>query len=93
MTMKLAGLLLITLTIPAVAQAPANYPAPVEADYVIRNFVFSTGDTMPELRIHYTTIGKPAPRAASRAEPTTTSCRRLRREWWQEHGALVLFDR
>ena len=58
---KLSAVLATVLTANAVAQAPTNYPSPVEADYVIRNFVFTTGDTMPELRIHYTTIGKPSP--------------------------------
>src|SRR5690348_3778663 len=37
----------------------ADYPAPVEADYVIRNFQFSKGETLPELRIHYRTLGTP----------------------------------
>src|SRR5690349_9821775 len=37
----------------------AEYPAPVEADYVIRNFKFSTGESLPELRIHYRTLGTP----------------------------------
>jgi len=40
------------------AQA-AEYPAPVERDFVLRNFKFSNGTTLPELRIHYRTIGKP----------------------------------
>lgn len=30
----------------------------VEADYVIRNFEFESGDTLPELLIHYTTLGR-----------------------------------
>src|SRR5256714_9146165 len=36
---------------------PRNYPAPVEGDYVIQNFRFHSGETLPELRIHYRTIG------------------------------------
>jgi homoserine O-acetyltransferase/O-succinyltransferase len=36
----------------------ADYPAPVEGDHVIRNFRFLSGDVLPEVRIHYTTIGK-----------------------------------
>ena len=38
----------------------ADYPAPTEGDFVIRNFKFSSGESSPELRIHYRTIGKPA---------------------------------
>ena len=37
----------------------ATYPAPVEADYIIRNFTFGTGEVLPELRMHYRTIGTP----------------------------------
>ena len=37
----------------------AEYPAPVEGDFVLRNFRFASGETMPELRIHYRTIGEP----------------------------------
>ncbi len=49
-------LLLITVSIDASA---AGYPDPVEGDFVIRNFKFRSGDTLPELRIHYRTIGVP----------------------------------
>jgi homoserine O-acetyltransferase/O-succinyltransferase len=37
----------------------ADYPAPREADWVAKDFRFHTGETMPELRLHYTTIGEP----------------------------------
>jgi homoserine O-acetyltransferase len=37
----------------------AEYPAPVEAEYTIRDFKFASGDTLPELRVHYRTLGKP----------------------------------
>ena len=30
-----------------------------EADFVIRGFRFESGDTLPDLRIHYTTLGQP----------------------------------
>ena len=35
----------------------ADYPAPKEGDWVARDFRFSTGEVMPELRLHYRTIG------------------------------------
>src|SRR5690242_15387489 len=38
----------------------ADYPAPREADWVAKDFRFHTGETMPELRLHYTTVGEPA---------------------------------
>jgi homoserine O-acetyltransferase len=36
----------------------ADYPAPQEADWIARDFKFHTGETMPQLRLHYTTIGE-----------------------------------
>ena len=53
-----AGLLL-ALTFAAVAAAQAQYPAPVEGDFVISNFRFTSGETLPQLRLHYRTVGKP----------------------------------
>lgn len=37
----------------------ASYPTPTEGDWTIRNFQFTTGEILPELKLHYTTIGKP----------------------------------
>jgi len=37
----------------------ADYPAPTEGDYVVRDFKFTSGETLPELRLHYRTLGKP----------------------------------
>jgi homoserine O-acetyltransferase len=36
-----------------------QFPAPVEKDFVVRNFRFQNGATLPEVRIHYRTIGTP----------------------------------
>ena len=41
----------------SVARA-AEYPAPTEGDFVVRDFKFASGETMPELRLHYRTLGK-----------------------------------
>ncbi len=38
----------------------ADYPAPQQGDFTIRDFKFHTGETMPELRIHYATVGEPS---------------------------------
>lgn len=37
----------------------ADYPARKQGDWIARDFKFHTGQTMPELRLHYTTIGEP----------------------------------
>jgi homoserine O-acetyltransferase len=37
----------------------ADYSPPTEGDYTIRDFKFASGETLPELRLHYRTLGKP----------------------------------
>jgi homoserine O-acetyltransferase len=44
----------------AVATLAADYPAPKEGSWVVRDFRFHTGEVLPELRLHYTTVGAPA---------------------------------
>jgi homoserine O-acetyltransferase len=36
----------------------AQVPASVEADFVVKDFHFRSGEVLPEVRIHYATIGK-----------------------------------
>jgi len=37
-----------------------NYPTPAQGDYVVRDFKFKSGEVLPELRLHYATLGAPA---------------------------------
>jgi len=37
----------------------ADYPTPRQADWTAKDFKFHTGETLPELRLHYTTVGEP----------------------------------
>ena len=41
------------------AAGAADYPAPKQGDWIAKDFKFHTGEVMPELRLHYTTIGEP----------------------------------
>jgi homoserine O-acetyltransferase len=50
------SLALATAT-PSAAQA--TWPTPHEGDFIIHNFHFQSGETLPEVRMHYTTLGKP----------------------------------
>ena len=50
---------------PSAAQQAAT-PATTEGDYVAKNFRFGSGESLPELRLHYTTLGKPARDAQGR---------------------------
>jgi homoserine O-acetyltransferase len=66
--MKLTDLVAVTmLGLPVAMIAPptraADYPAPVQGDWVVKDFRFHTGEVLPDLRLHYTTVG------ASTGEP------------------------
>ncbi len=37
----------------------ANYPSPAEGDFLIRDFRFVSGESLPEVRVHYRTLGTP----------------------------------
>src|SRR5690348_13421574 len=73
--------LLIGLTGPAGLAAPTPAPAtaaprtapppiagvtPVPGDYTIKNFAFTSGEKLPEVRLHYATLGTPKRDAAGR---------------------------
>jgi homoserine O-acetyltransferase len=44
----------------AFSASAADYPAPKEGSFVLRDFKFHTGEVMPELRVHYRTVGEPS---------------------------------
>src|SRR5437870_10719440 len=46
------------LIIAASSALAADYPAPAEGDFTVRDFKFASGETLPELRLHYRTLGK-----------------------------------
>jgi homoserine O-acetyltransferase/O-succinyltransferase len=53
-----------TLLILVIALAPARIgvaqsPTPVQGDFILKDFTFRSGEALPELRIHYRTLGKP----------------------------------
>ena len=60
---SLAALLLVCSAGGAVAQTDPG-PRPTEGDFIIKDFHFQSGETLPELRIHYTTFGHPVRDAA-----------------------------
>ncbi|HEY7402780.1 MAG TPA: alpha/beta fold hydrolase [Candidatus Angelobacter sp.] len=43
----------------AVQTAPPAYPNQKEADFVIPGFKFQSGESLPALKLHYTTVGTP----------------------------------
>ena len=50
----------IIFSLTSFSAVAADYPAPKQGDWVARDFKFHTGEVMPELRIHYTTVGEPS---------------------------------
>jgi homoserine O-acetyltransferase len=54
------------LVVAAGVSLQAAVPAPVEGDFVVKDFRFRDGETMAELRLHYQTLGKAARDAAGR---------------------------
>jgi homoserine O-acetyltransferase/O-succinyltransferase len=57
------ALFTIALAVVSFSASAADYPAPTETDWIARDFKFHTGEVIPELRLHYTTIGKPSGQA------------------------------
>jgi homoserine O-acetyltransferase len=58
-------LVLIFLAAQAVGQS-ATWPAPHESDFIVHDFHFQSGESMPEVQMHYTTLGKPMKDASGR---------------------------
>jgi homoserine O-acetyltransferase len=58
--------LLAALALLAAAPALAQPAAGTEGDFVLRRFRFTDGSVLPELRIHYTTLGRPRRDAAGK---------------------------
>ena len=56
-TLRLAAGVLLSLG--TFAAGAAEYPAPKEASFVAKDFKFHTGEVLPEIRLHYRTIGEP----------------------------------
>jgi homoserine O-acetyltransferase len=67
---RLLAVLAILLAVPAAA---ADYPTPQEGDWIAKDFKFRTGEVMPELRLHYRTIGDPKNPAVLMLHGTTGS--------------------
>ncbi len=57
---RLQAAVAIALALACGAAQAADYPAPKQGDWIARDFKFHTGEVMPELRLHYTTVGEPS---------------------------------
>lgn len=52
-------ILALLATLPSTAQAQLPFPAPTEADFIARDFRFESGETLPDVRLRYRTVGTP----------------------------------
>jgi len=62
-TLLAAAAVVMVLASAATAQ---SWPVPKEGDFLVRDFVFRSGETLAELRLHYATLGSPQRDATGR---------------------------
>jgi homoserine O-acetyltransferase len=76
-TLTLLAAAFFSALLPATAQtmssSPAGTPQPVtwhtqDGTYIIKDFRFGTGETLPELKLHYLTLGQPHHNATGRVD-------------------------
>jgi homoserine O-acetyltransferase len=60
MSRALCASLFGAIMLACVVAHAADYPAPQQGEWVARDFKFHTGEVMPQLHLHYTTIGAPS---------------------------------
>ena len=54
---RIVSLVLISFT--ALALRAADYPAPQSGTFVVKDFQFKSGERLPEVKLHYYTLGTP----------------------------------
>ncbi|HEX8505683.1 MAG TPA: alpha/beta fold hydrolase [Hymenobacter sp.] len=54
-----ASFFLVCWLFSLVGEAQVRHPAPVEGDFTLSQFRFVSGETLPTLNLHYTTVGQP----------------------------------
>src|SRR6476619_2214989 len=70
---KMRRFLALLAILLAGSAAAADYPKPLEGDWVAKDFKFHTGEVLGELRLHYRTIGDPRNPAVLMLHGTTGS--------------------
>ena len=50
------ALLTAAIAMTSMTALAADYPTPKQGDWIAKDFKFHDGKTMPELRLHYTTV-------------------------------------
>ena len=55
----LKTLLILVVALASARTSAAQHPAPVQGDFILKDFKFRSGEALPELRLHYRTLGQP----------------------------------
>jgi len=58
-TRAVRNILLLAILVGTLPLHAAEYPEPSPGDHLIRDFRFASGEVLPELRVHYRTLGTP----------------------------------
>lgn len=67
----------LILALSAFSISAADYPAPKEGVWAVRDFRFHSGEVLPEFKLHYTTIGEPTGEPVLILHGTTGSARSM----------------
>src|SRR5258708_16949198 len=89
-----ATLCSVAVCVSAQQNAPLTTAPPKEGDFIARDFKFSDGQSLPEVRLHYTTIGTPRRDASGRVTNAVLilhGTNRAGRVWLVPSFAGVLF--
>jgi homoserine O-acetyltransferase len=72
MKMLYCAVATLSLAFTGLAAWAQNAPQPTEGTWIVKDFRFHTGEVLPELKLHYTTLGPPT----GEPVPTTSAtCR------------------
>src|SRR5215470_8376505 len=58
--MTRVGWLVLAAATASAQPVTPSYPNQAEGDWIAQDFVFHSGERLPELRLHYISIGRPA---------------------------------
>jgi homoserine O-acetyltransferase len=64
--MRLTKILVVALMVSSYALFAQEVSKPAESDFIVHNFHFHSGETLPELKLHYATYGKPVTDSAGK---------------------------
>src|SRR5881394_1013749 len=58
--MKLCrAILVLVITLAPITALAADYPQPQSGTFVVKDFQFKSGEKLPEVKLHYYTLGTP----------------------------------